>query len=1160
MIRVVLLALSLFFSAVATVHAVTDVVPVKRVLYLNSYDRGYRWSDEVERGLRERFTASGRNIELSVEYLDSRRFPGHAHIEGLTTAIAVKYAGYRPDLVVVSDNFAFDFAVGNRARLFPGLPVVFCGYNNFRPESIAGIDNITGVNEEIDIAKTVDLALKVQPATKTLVFILSTGDPSSKKNVDLVESSVLPKYRDRYHVVALKDASMAEIRQRLAGLPRETVVFLAGQTSDTAQGRAYTPVENGRLISVASPFTVYTFWDFHLNTGVLGGHIVTGFDQGRAAADMALRILDGTRAADIPVMMESPTSDIFDFTAMQRHGIAEGALPEGSVIINRPSSVWDTYRWYIIAALSALILESLLVIALLRSLRLRKEAVASLAQERDLLEQRVAERTVGLTKANKLLGDEIAERTRAEAEQRKITDRLSLACRAGGIGIWELDVVNKNLIWDDQMFKLYGITPDRFSCTYAAWRAGVHHDDLPKGEEELGMAMQGEKEFETEFRVVWPDDSIHTIRALANVQRDASGQASNLIGTNYDITELKQAEEALTAAKAAAEAANRAKSEFLANMSHEIRTPMNAIMGMTHLALRAEIEPPQRGYLEKIDTAAHSLLGIINDILDFSRIEAGKLELEQVAFSLDVLLGNLADIVGLKAEQKGLGIVISVIPETPRSLVGDALRLGQILLNLTDNAVKFTEKGEIVVAVTSEELSAETVRLQFSVRDTGIGMTPDQIERLFMSFSQADTSITRRYGGAGLGLAISRQFAELMGGCIEVESTPSQGSTFTLTVTVGIAPEGVPVTQYGESGQVRGQQIRVPHLAGRRVLLVEDNVINRDLVTELLADLGISVEFAENGREGVARATTESFDLVLMDIQMPEMDGLTATRLIRTQGFGDLPIVAMTAHAMSGDREKSLAAGMNDHLTKPIDLEKLTESLGRWLPAESIITSVPTPPPEPSPAGGGHVDLPDSRPPFDLPAALKRTNGKPRLLRKLLLRFHETCADAATELRRLLAEGSHDEARRLAHSLKGTAGILEAGELFEAAADVELALREGGIEEAVTLIDALERALIPALAAAATLERRPPAPLPRSRLPLDRGELDVTLVELRSLIAARNLKARKLFAQVSGDLAEAGAEGDVDELGERLDRLEFPAALVVLERLMESTPGLSGKS
>lgn len=376
-----------------------------RILFINSYHRGYSWSDGIEEGLRERLNASGKKIELSIEYLDSRRFAYGTQIEPLAQAMAIKYANYRPDLVVVSDNAAFNFAIQYRELLFPDQPIVFCGYNNFRPEVIKGIRNITGVNEEIAIEDTVAMALKVHPNTRTLAFVTSTGEASSKRIGEVAEQLVFPKLRERFDVVVMKDFSVEQIRQRLRALPQNTLLFLGGQSTDQGMGRALTPAEHGSLITAVSPFPTYTFWDFHLERGVIGGHIVTGPEQGRTAADMALQVLSGTPADSIPVLMTTPTRDIFDYKVMRRFGVDPAQLPDGAQIINQPISLWQAYRWQIIGILSLLIVQTLLIALLVQITRSRRKALTTLHEERALLEQRVAERTHELRVANTLLAN-----------------------------------------------------------------------------------------------------------------------------------------------------------------------------------------------------------------------------------------------------------------------------------------------------------------------------------------------------------------------------------------------------------------------------------------------------------------------------------------------------------------------------------------------------------------------------------------------------------------------------------------------------------------------------------------------------------------------------------------------------------------------------------
>ena len=386
------------------------------------------------------------------------------------------------------------------------------------------------------------------------------------------------------------------------------------------------------------------------------------------------------------------------------------------------------------------------------------------------------------------------------------------------------------------------------------------------------------------------------------------------------------AHSSLQAAMEKAEDATRAKSEFLARMSHEIRTPMNAILGMSYLALHAQPAAEHRDYFTKIQTAANTLLGVLNDILDFSKIEARKLELESVAFSLRDSLYTTLEMLFVRTEEKGITLTCQLSSHVPDGFVGDSTRLRQILINLLGNAVKFTEHGGVHLEVDAMDVNALEATLHFSVMDTGIGMDEKGLARLFQPFSQTDSSVTRRYGGTGLGLAISHELVEMMGGCLKVESTPGKGSVFHFTVTLQRSQ------RQQASLQRHGSQEPDPKLAGKSVLLVEDNDINQIIARGLLEQAGIVVTTSSNGSEAVTMVQAAHFDLVLMDIQMPVMDGLEATRCIRAlPQVPPMPIVAMTAHAMSSDYAKSLEAGMNDHVTKPIEPEHFYAVLQRWM-------------------------------------------------------------------------------------------------------------------------------------------------------------------------------------------------------------------------------------
>ncbi|MCI5166275.1 MAG: PAS domain-containing sensor histidine kinase [Candidatus Electrothrix sp. GM3_4] len=461
-------------------------------------------------------------------------------------------------------------------------------------------------------------------------------------------------------------------------------------------------------------------------------------------------------------------------------------------------------------------------------------------------------------------------------------------------------------------------------------------DSLEQRRFHLSRIKEGKADFiqhDMQFR--HPDGELCTIRVSSHPVYNETGQLLAINGILEDITEYEYITEKLAEAQQRAEAANEAKSEFLANMSHEIRTPMNAILGMSSLALETTLDAEQKNYIEKVYTSAESLLGIINDILDFSKIEAGKLEIETVTFRLEKVFENFNNIIELKALEKGLNLDIDISPEIPERLKGDPLRLGQILINLGNNAVKFTSRGSVKISIEWLRERDEIVMLEFCVADTGIGMNSNQQSKLFKSFSQADSSTTRKYGGTGLGLSISKKLVEMMGGTIWFESDTGQGSRFYFTLPFVICPteqrakdqdkdKDKPKKNNAKNSREENPQEEFLHLKGSNVLLVEDNELNQELAKILLTRKGILVTVVNNGAEALEILQTSNFDCVLMDIQMPVMDGYTACQKIRKMPqYKDLPVIALSANVLSTDQEKSKEAGMNEHIGKPFNEKEM---------------------------------------------------------------------------------------------------------------------------------------------------------------------------------------------------------------------------------------------
>jgi PAS domain S-box-containing protein len=615
-----------------------------------------------------------------------------------------------------------------------------------------------------------------------------------------------------------------------------------------------------------------------------------------------------------------------------------------------------------------------------------------------------------------------------EALQRS-QERLHRALEGSGLALWDLDVPGQTLYLSEHWSVMLGGEAKETHCTPQELLALVPAEDLPRIQAALEPALQGRSpRYAVEHRIRRRDGTLVWIHSEGRVERDASGAPLRVVGTNREITQEKQAEQDLREARDAADSANKAKSLFLATMSHEIRTPLNGIIGMTKLLLDEQLAPEVRRNANLIDRSAHSLLALVNDILDVTKIEAGQMEIEKVPFDLHELVEDVSNLYRMRATEKSLLFRTQLDPAVPQLVQADPTRIRQVLVNLLGNALKFTTSGWIGLDVRGQEAEAAYV-LEITVVDTGIGIPPDVQPQLFTRFMQADSSTSRKFGGSGLGLSIVQQLVDLMGGTVSVKSKPGKGSRFIVVLPVLVAEEGPAVSIW--------QDLPVS-TEGARVLVAEDNTTNQVVAFGMLRKLGYDdVTIANNGVEACQLALSESFDVILMDCQMPEMDGYEATHRLRAAGCTSA-IVAMTANAIKGDRERCLEAGMNDYLTKPIDLKVLRAMMSRWTGAQpSRLADLPL---------------------FSEEAMHSRFGGDEELEQIALSTFQSSTPPLIAKMRIAHEAGNRKQVALLAHSAKGGGSMISADRYAAIAAVIEERAETALRDETGRLIDDLQRA------------------------------------------------------------------------------------------------------
>ncbi len=807
----------------------------------------------------------------------------------------------------------------------------------------------------------------------------------------------------------------------------------------------------------------------------------------------------------------------------------------------------------------------------------QRQTQKELEKYRDHLEELVQDRTDELNKINEQLVQEVAEREQAQRDVQMSVSLLRAVFDAISDGLLVGNLVHGVESLNRRFKEIWGLTNEFVKSADSAKMLELSANQT---KDPVGFVKRIEEIYSPSVTESFDEIELTDGRILERRSKLylIGEKTYGRVWSYKDVTERILAQRELLVARDQAQAADQAKSAFLAMMSHEIRTPINAVMGLSYLCLQTDVTPKQKDYLEKIHRSSEALLRIINDVLDFSKIEAGRLEIELVDFDLENVVRNVVVMISMKAEQKSLELRFCIDQRIPGRLIGDPLRLEQVIKNLADNAVKFTERGKVIISVELLDDQPDQVKLRFSVSDTGIGLSEEQISNLFQAFVQADSSTTRKYGGSGLGLSICKRLVEMMGGEISVVSRPGEGTTFSFVLDLGRRADAFP-EQGLPPGDIAGAQVFhedvacfvgasvvsarekelevAQKIAGAKILLIEDNEINQQIAMELLARAGLIVTVANDGQEGVDAVHSGQFDAVLTDIQMPVMDGyLAAARIRENPKFANLPIIAMTAHAMACEREKCISAGMNDYVSKPIDPYLLYCVLLKWIAPGYFVSGVQAPSPaiakEPVPDIDCFPDLPG----INVASGITRVGGDHQFYRRMLRKFRQSHVDDSNLIARALENGDVETSERLAHTLKGVSGGLGADALRLASQELELMIKDGKTSRLGQCLDDVRSEFELVISSISLLDQADEsAPKPEvaendAGSGIGNQEVLILFDKLRTLMADNDTASLDMVADIGNRLAGSMFHANMEPIREALEHYDFDKGIEILDEII----------